>query len=141
MFTTKRVTTFERYCPHGHTLPPSLLPQSNHSGRFCPTCGLPTEERQESYDAAYCADCNNPVNPGWRYCLYCGLGGVNDESYRRRIERAADAPAGKGEALSEERARLLDKVSGFSDAQLIRMTEFADFLERIIEGRETVGEK
>lgn len=37
----------------------------------------------------------------------------------------------EGEALSEERARLLDTVSGFSDAQLILVTRFADFLIKI----------
>jgi len=35
---------------------------------------------------------------------------------------------------SEEMARLRDKVSGFSDAQLIIMTEFADFLIEIKSG-------
>jgi len=70
MFTVKRVTTVEHHCPNGHTPLPDLFP--DHSVKFCHICGLPLEERQEPYDAAYCANCNSPVNPIWNYCPYCG---------------------------------------------------------------------
>jgi len=74
MFAVKRVTTVERYCPNGHILLPDLLAQSSHSVRFCYICGLSVKEKQVPYDAAYCAVCNNPVNPSWNYCPYCGQG-------------------------------------------------------------------
>lgn len=70
MFVVERVTTFEYYCPNGHT-PPQPMPQSQRL-RFCHSCGLPLEERQESYDASYCANCRNPVDPSWNHCPYCG---------------------------------------------------------------------
>jgi len=69
MFTVERVTTFEYYCPDGHTL--AELNQS-HRARFCYTCGLRLEERQVPYDAAYCTTCRSPVNPEWDYCPNCG---------------------------------------------------------------------
>lgn len=72
MFTVKRVITFERYCPNGHPTLPDLLPQSNNSVKYCHVCGTSIEERQVPYDAAFCADCNNPVHPSWNYCPYCG---------------------------------------------------------------------
>ena len=75
MFTVKKVTTVECYCPHGHTPLTNLLPQEQHSPPFCHICGLPIEQRQVTYDAAYyCADCNNPVHPSWNYCPYCSQG-------------------------------------------------------------------
>jgi len=74
MFTVKKVTTFECYCPNGHTPLSDLLPQGSHSVRFCHICGMPIEERQVTYDAPYCADCNNPVHPSWNYCPYCDQG-------------------------------------------------------------------
>ncbi|KKL80836.1 hypothetical protein LCGC14_2000790 [marine sediment metagenome] len=74
MFTTIKVSTFEGYCPNGHSPLPDLLTQSNHSVRFCFLCGALIEERQVSYDAAYCSTCNSPVSPTWNFCPYCGQG-------------------------------------------------------------------
>lgn len=74
MFTVKKVPRVECHCPKGHTLPPDLFPQSSYSVRFCSICGMPTEEKQITYDAAFCANCNNPVDPTWNYCQYCGQG-------------------------------------------------------------------
>ena len=74
MFTVTKVTTFEGYCPNGHTPLPDLFPLSTNSVKFCHTCGIPLKERQVTHDAAYCADCNNPVDPSWNYCPYCGQG-------------------------------------------------------------------
>jgi len=73
MFTVKKATTVECYCPHGHTLIPD--PETDHSMNFCTSCGLPVEKRQVTYDAAYCAFCHNRVNPSWNYCPYCGREG------------------------------------------------------------------
>ena len=74
MFTVKKVTTFEGHCPNGHPPLPDLLPQSNHSVRFCHICGAPIKEEQETRDAAYCSNCNKPVDPAWNYCPHCGQG-------------------------------------------------------------------
>ena len=74
MFIVKKVTTLEQYCLNGHTPLSDLLPQSNHSIRFCHICGLLLMEGQVLYDAAYCANCNNRVEPRWDYCPYCGQG-------------------------------------------------------------------
>jgi len=74
MFAVKKVTTIERYCPNGHILLPDLLAQNSHSVRFCYICGLSVKEKQVPYDVPYCAVCNNPVNPSWNYCPYCGQG-------------------------------------------------------------------
>lgn len=72
MFTVKKqLTTVERYCPSGHILP-ELLSLNNHLS-FCYVCGKPIEERPVTYDAPYCANCNNPVVPSWNYCPYCGI--------------------------------------------------------------------
>jgi len=72
MFTVKKVITFEQYCPQGHTPPSNPWPQSNHGARFCDFCGSFLEERRLTFDAPYCAECNNPVGPGWNHCRYCG---------------------------------------------------------------------
>ena len=74
MFTVKKVTTFEGYCPNGHKPLFDLPSETNHSVRFCHICGTSIEERVVSYDAAYCSNCNSPVNPAWNYCPYCGQG-------------------------------------------------------------------
>jgi len=74
MFTVKKVTTLERYCPNGHEPFPDLSPETNHSLKFCHICGASIEERQQLYDAAYCFNCNKPVDPAWDYCPYCGQG-------------------------------------------------------------------
>lgn len=72
MFTVKKVTTVEQYCPNGH---PLLLPiHFLNPARFCHLCGQRLEERRTPSDAAYCLDCNNPVEPSWNYCAYCGKG-------------------------------------------------------------------
>lgn len=73
MFTVKKETTTERYCPHGHE-PLSELRTDDHKVKFCHVCGASIEERQSPYHAAYCSDCNSPVNPLWNYCPYCGQG-------------------------------------------------------------------
>ncbi|KKM21883.1 hypothetical protein LCGC14_1630940 [marine sediment metagenome] len=70
MFTVKKVTTFERYCPDGH----DLLPETNHAERFCHVCGTSVEERRVRYDAAYCFNCNSRVDPAWNCCPHCGQG-------------------------------------------------------------------
>ena len=72
MFRVKEANILERRCPNGHTPLLDLLPESNLSVRFCPVCGRLLEERQVTYDAAYCSNCNNRVAPGWDYCPYCG---------------------------------------------------------------------
>ena len=74
MFTVKKVTTFERYCPNGHAPLSDLLPQGNHSVRFCHICDALIKEEQTVYDAALCDNCNNLVHPSWNYCPYCGQG-------------------------------------------------------------------
>jgi len=74
MFAVKKVITIELCCPNGHILLPDLLAQSSHSVKFCHICGLSVKERQVPYDAPCCAVCNNPVNPSWNYCPYCGRG-------------------------------------------------------------------
>ncbi len=74
MFTVKKVTTLERYCPNGHEPLPRLFPETDHQVRFCHICGALVEERQETCDAAYCSNCNKPVDPAWNYCPYCGQG-------------------------------------------------------------------
>lgn len=74
MFIVKKVTTLEQYCPDGHTPLSDLLPPSNPSVRFCHICGRPLREGQMPCDAAYCANCNNRVDPHWNYCPYCGHG-------------------------------------------------------------------
>jgi hypothetical protein len=73
-FKVKEINTVERCCPNGHNPLPDLWPEDNHSVKFCYECGASIEERQATYDAAYCANCNNPVNPTWNYCPYCGHG-------------------------------------------------------------------
>jgi len=74
MFTVRKVTAIEHYCPNGHTPLPDLLPENDHSVKFCHVCGTPIEEKQARYDAAYCGDCCKPVSPDWNYCPYCGQG-------------------------------------------------------------------
>lgn len=74
MFVVEKVTTLERYCPNGHEPLFDLLPETNHSVRFCHICSTSIEERQVTYDAAYCSNCNSQVSPAWNYCPYCGQG-------------------------------------------------------------------
>ncbi len=74
MFRVKKATTLEHYCPNGHEPLFSLFPETNHSVRFCPICGQPTEERSLPYDAPYCANCDNRVDPCWICCPHCGRG-------------------------------------------------------------------
>jgi len=74
MFKVETRPTIERYCPRGHPPLLGLWPEDAHSVKFCHICGIPIEERQATYDAAYCANCNNPINPTWNYCPYCGQG-------------------------------------------------------------------
>lgn len=74
MFTVKKVITFERYCTKGHTPLPDLWPRCKHSVGFCHICGMPLQERPVPYDAAYCTDCNHPVDPSWNCCPCCGQG-------------------------------------------------------------------
>ncbi|MBA7650602.1 hypothetical protein ES703_58412 [subsurface metagenome] len=80
MFEVKSTPTVERYCPNGHPPLPDLRSEDDHSIKFCPICGTPIEERPITYDAAYCANCNNLVNPTWNYCPYCGQGRENETS-------------------------------------------------------------
>lgn len=74
MFTVGKTTTLERYCANGHQPLASFLPETNHSVKFCHICAASIEERQLSYDAAYCSNCNSLVTPAWNYCPYCGQG-------------------------------------------------------------------
>jgi hypothetical protein len=74
MFKVETRKVMDRWCPNGHTPLLDLFPEDDHSVKFCHICGLPLEERQESYDAPYCANCNSPVHPTWNYCPYCGQG-------------------------------------------------------------------
>ena len=74
MFTVKRVTTVEHHCPNGHTPLPDLFPEDDHSVKFCHLCGAPISQQETTYDAAFCANCGNPVHPTWNYCPYCGQG-------------------------------------------------------------------
>ena len=74
MFRVKQLPTIEDYCPNGHTPLSDLFPQSTRLVKFCHICGAPLEERQVTHDAAYCSNCNNPVDPSWNYCPYCDQG-------------------------------------------------------------------
>lgn len=74
MFKVETRPTTERFCPNGHPTLPDLWPEHDHQVKFCHECGAPIEERQTTYDAAVCSNCNKPVNPTWNYCPYCGLG-------------------------------------------------------------------
>lgn len=74
MFKVETRPTTERYCPNGHPPLPDLFSETNHSVKFCHICGTSTEEQQTTYDAAFCANCNSPVNPSWNFCPYCGVG-------------------------------------------------------------------
>jgi len=74
MFTVRKVTIFEGSCPNGHPLLPDLLPQTNHSFRYCYICGAQLEFKRAIYDAAYCSDCNGLVSPTWEHCPYCAQG-------------------------------------------------------------------
>jgi len=60
MFAIKKGTKFESRCPNGHSL------------EFCPVCGLPVSVLELPCDTPYCDNCNNPVDPCWNYCPYCG---------------------------------------------------------------------
>jgi len=72
VFRVEKRTTTERYCRNGHNLMPHLWPGDDDSVKFCHICGASIEERQTIYDAALCANCNNPVHPTWNYHPYCG---------------------------------------------------------------------
>ncbi len=72
MFKVEKTITTERCCPNGHSPLPNLWPENDHSVKFCPICGTSIEEEQTVYDAALCANCNNPVHPSWNSCPYCG---------------------------------------------------------------------
>lgn len=72
MFKVETRPTTERYCPNGHEPLPDLWPEDDHSVKFCHICGTSIEEHPTTYDAAFCANCNSPVNPASNYCPYCG---------------------------------------------------------------------
>jgi len=72
MFKVEKGTTSERYCPKGHQPIPNFSPEDDPKVKFCHVCGAPIQERQVTYDVAYCANCNNQVYPYWNYCPYCG---------------------------------------------------------------------
>lgn len=74
MFRVKQVPTIEKYCPNGHTPLPDLPSPYTRPVKFCHICGAPLEESQVTHDVAYCANCNNPVDPSWNYCPYCDQG-------------------------------------------------------------------
>ena len=88
MFKVQERSITERYCPNGHEPLFDLFSETDHSVKFCRICGASIEERQVTYDAAYCANCNSPVNPTWNYCPYCGQGReVTDERGKNKRAR------------------------------------------------------
>ena len=74
MFKVEQKTYTERYCPNGHEPLVGPLPEWDAPIKFCHICGASIEERPTTYDAALCTNCNNPVNPQWNFCPYCGQG-------------------------------------------------------------------
>lgn len=68
MFKVERVATFEYSCPKGH---PIQMPAGQRY-RFCPECGEDLVEKYVYFDAPYCTNCRNLVDPEWKYCPYCG---------------------------------------------------------------------
>lgn len=72
MFKVEERSITERYCPNGHELLSAPFPEWDAPIKFCHICGMPILERQVTYDAAICSECNSPVNPEWNYCPYCG---------------------------------------------------------------------
>ncbi|MBA7468399.1 hypothetical protein ES707_03647 [subsurface metagenome] len=73
MFKVETRPTTERYCPQGHQPLSGSWPGANPV-KFCHICGASIKEREVTYDAAVCANCNSPVSPDWDFCPYCGQG-------------------------------------------------------------------
>lgn len=76
MFKVERVATFEYSCPAGHPIRTSYPGQHL---RFCPKCGQDLIEQCINFDAPYCTNCRNQVDPDWNYCAYCGESKEGDD--------------------------------------------------------------
>lgn len=72
MFKVETREVMDRWCSNGHSPLPDPWPSSDHAPKFCHLCGAPVRQQATTCDAALCANCNNPVDPTWNYCPYCG---------------------------------------------------------------------
>jgi len=74
MFRVETINIIDRSCPHGHAVANGRIPQNwKIDPKFCHVCGAHLSLQEESCDVAFCAKCNNPVDPSWNFCPYCGV--------------------------------------------------------------------